>query len=327
MPPLGPRTFTVEIIGFSPADRTVFASTFALSKRRTYQYVEYIDTPGQAPRKRPDLFLADTDDLRSMVVLTAKSPDAMHPAILIGSESHGLQWELVERPVRWTRLFEALDKSVERAEAARAGVPEEKRWGWPFFDRRKRNRLDLELGSEPITAQPGEYERTNALNPMKPAPTVAMLDPEKLQIGSGPGSVPLVRDPQADTVLVVDDNVAARRFLATQLARFGVNIDFAATGEQALGLIARKRYVCVLLDTTLPGIDGYQTCRMIKAEASLAPSIVMFSDTGNPLDRIRARIAGCDAFLDKQVELGTLVVTLARYAAPRTYATVVAALP
>jgi len=327
MPTLGHRIFKVEVIGFAPIDRTLIASMFALSQRRTYQYVEYDQTDADAiPRKRPDLFLTDVDTIKSIIILKSKNPSATHPAVLIGADSHGLKWELAKRPVKWASLFEALDKSVESASNACAEIPLEKRSGWPFYDRRRTSRPDLDSENEPLD-QTSSQQSAELSNTAKLAPTASLVDPGKINLGDGPGNLPLISDPAADTVLVVDDNTTARRFLASQLASFGVNIDFAANGEQALGMTAFKRYVCVLLDATLPGIDGYQTCRLIKAEASQPPSVVMLSDKINPLDRVRARMAGCDAFLDKQVELGTLVITLARYASPRSYATVVTPLP
>lgn len=322
------RVFSVDIIGFSPADRTVIASMFTLSKRRSFQYEQYVE-PGfsLAPRRRPDLFLTDVDHLKSLAILKSKSPTVTHPAVLIGSDAHGLQWELVKRPIKWAELFAAMDKSIERVTAAHALIPEERRLGWPFFDRRKRSRIEPEPAISPMFDSNDDLQRTMPLPNAQSAPTVSLLDSEKSHMGDGPGSLPLVRDPAADTVLVVGDNTTTRRFLASQLARFGVNIDFAAHGEQALGMIARKRYVCVLLDTSLPGIDGYQTCRLIKSVTTQAPSVVLMSDKSSTLNRVRGRLAGGDAFLDRQVDYDTLVITLARYAAPRTYATVVTDLP
>jgi two-component system cell cycle response regulator len=321
MPSLGSRIFTLDIIGFSTADRTLIASMFALSRRRTFQYEEYAETGmSLVPRKRPDLFLVDVDNLKSMSVLQSKSPDATHPAVLIGHASHSLEWKLVKRPIKWLDLFEALDKSVEQANAAQALVPAENRRGWPFFDRRKRSRIapasEIKAVSEAVTP----IQPAPALGSTSSAPTLSLLNPDHINMGDGPGNSPLVRDPSADTVLVVDDDRTARRFLADQLVRFNVNIDFAVNGEQALGMIARKRYVCIWLKTSLPGIDGYQTCHLIKTGTIPSPSVVMVSAKSNPLDRVRARLAGCDAFWDKQADFDTLAMKLAPYAAAKSKA-------
>jgi twitching motility two-component system response regulator PilG len=42
-------------------------------------------------------------------------------------------------------------------------------------------------------------------------------------------------------------------------------VDFAETGEEAVGLTGAREYTCVFLDVVLPGIDGYQVCKLIKA--------------------------------------------------------------
>lgn len=136
----GRRSFSVEVVGFTPADRTVFASAFALSQRRAYGYVHHRDYP-----RRPDLFLVDADDLRAMVLLSALHPMPTHPAILIGSDSHGLRWPRLERPIRWLQLLEALDRLVDAGADARESYSAEARSGWPFVDRRARPRLDIDL--------------------------------------------------------------------------------------------------------------------------------------------------------------------------------------
>ncbi|HEU4622083.1 MAG TPA: hypothetical protein VFS42_07645 [Burkholderiaceae bacterium] len=144
MSSLGPRRFSVVVVGFSPADRTVVASAFALSQRRTYQYVLHDDHP-----RRPDLYLADADDLLAIVKLDALKPTPTHPALLIGGESHGLSWPRVERPVRWLPLLEALDNMVEGGSGAREAYGERARSSWPFIDRRSRVRLDIDLNAAP----------------------------------------------------------------------------------------------------------------------------------------------------------------------------------
>lgn len=137
---LGPRTFSVSVVGFTPTDRTVFTSAFALSQRRTYQYVAHRDHP-----RRPDLYVADADDMRAMVLLDSLHPTATHPAILIGSQSHGLGWPRIERPIRWLALLEALDHLVECGDDARAAYSQSSRDSWPFVDRRAQPRLDIDI--------------------------------------------------------------------------------------------------------------------------------------------------------------------------------------
>jgi two-component system cell cycle response regulator len=328
MPSTGSRIYTLDIIGFSAADRTLIASMFALSRRRNFQYEQYRESSiSLVPRERPDLFLVDVDSLKSLIVLKSKSPDLTHPAVLIGSTSHGLEWTLVKRPIKWLELFEALDKSVERAVAAKALVPAENRRGWPFFDRRKRSRIDpsseIKLAAESIS----NHEPSLILSTTNSIPTLSLLDSDTNGIADKPSNLSKGRATFAHSVLIVDNEDNSRLQLQKQLEQFDVNVDFAASGEQALGRVARKHYACILLDVCLPGIGAYEVCRLIKSETRQAPSVVMLSANSNPLDRVRARLAGCDAFLEKPLNHEILSTLLQPYAAPKTQATVSAASP
>lgn len=118
-----------------------------------------------------------------------------------------------------------------------------------------------------------------------------------------------------DSVLVVDDSLPVRRFMASKLAPFGVHVDFAESGEQAIGLSAAKFYKVVFLDVIMGGIDGYQVCKVIKVKRKdgKSPAVVMLTSKGSPFDKIRGAMAGCDAYLTKPVEEEKLLTTIAKY--------------
>ena len=68
----------------------------------------------------------------------------------------------------------------------------------------------------------------------------------------------------------------------------------------------------------MPGIDGYEACRKIKAmpanSKNIKPSIIMLTSKSSPFDRIRGKMAGCDAYLTKPVQKSHLMQVLAKYA-------------
>jgi two-component system cell cycle response regulator len=318
MPHVGSRTYSLDIIGFSPADRTLIASMFALSRRRAFQYEPYAESLiSLGPRKRPDLFLVDADSLISLAQLKSKSPDVTHPAVLVGSHSHGLEWLLVKRPVKWLELFDALDKSLEKATEAQAMLPTEKHRGWPFFDRRSRNRIDAESEIKPLPVNPMQEQPRTALSTSPIAPTLSLLDPQKSKTSHKSGLPTPAPGAMTNTVLIVDSDGNRAQSLAKQLRKFELVIEFAISGEQALGMIARRPFFCVLLQASLPGIDGYQVCRLIKSETSPAPLVVLLSVKTNALERTRAWLAGCDGFLNQQGNVDTLADRLAPYVSAR----------
>jgi CheY-like chemotaxis protein len=80
-------------------------------------------------------------------------------------------------------------------------------------------------------------------------------------------------DPSPPTdrhVLVVDDEPDIRSLLATRIRRLGWTVHTAGTGEEALAATAAAAPALVVLDVLLPGIDGWETLRRLRADPALA---------------------------------------------------------
>ena len=119
---------------------------------------------------------------------------------------------------------------------------------------------------------------------------------------------------QLDWALVVDDNATVREFMRSKLAPFRINVDFAASGEEAIGMTGKRQYTCVFLDVIMPGMDGYQVCKLIKQRKNVKKTaVVMLTSKGSPFDRIRGTMAGCDSYLTKPVDEDKLLETIVKY--------------
>ena len=118
-----------------------------------------------------------------------------------------------------------------------------------------------------------------------------------------------------DAVLVVDDNATVRMFMKAKLAPFGFEVDYAETGEEAVGLTGSREYACVFLDVVLPGIDGYQVCKLIKSnkQAIRKTAVVMLTSRSSPFDKLRGSLAGCDEYLTKPLDENRLLETIAQF--------------
>ncbi len=81
---------------------------------------------------------------------------------------------------------------------------------------------------------------------------------------------------QRDIVLVVDDSPDTLGFLTSTLEKAGVTVLVATSGEAALSIAARVTPDMVLMDAVMPGMDGFETCRNIKADSALAHVPVIF---------------------------------------------------
>ncbi len=109
-------------------------------------------------------------------------------------------------------------------------------------------------------------------------------------------------------VLVVDDISANRRLIEAYLAQVPCRVLSAADGEHALQLIEVEPPDLVLLDVQMPGLDGFEVCRRIKAapDGHLLP-VVMITALSNSDDRVQALEAGADDFMSKPIERSELV--------------------
>jgi twitching motility two-component system response regulator PilG len=120
--------------------------------------------------------------------------------------------------------------------------------------------------------------------------------------------------PAGDWVLVVDDNQTVREFMKNKLAAFNFNVDYAESGEQAIGFTGQKSYSCIFLDVVMPGIDGYQVCKLIKSNRSAQKTaVVMLTSKDSPFDKIRGSMSGCDAYLTKPVDEEKLLETISKF--------------
>ncbi|MDB5796684.1 MAG: response regulator [Paucimonas sp.] len=257
------RQFVVELIGFADGEHGLLTSTFRLTSRRGISYL-------QDAAARPDLYLVNLDSAAAMDTLRERRPNIFCPAVLIGTESPGLPWPCIARPIHWARLFEALDMVMNIA-----------------AERRQRRQVQAWDG----TARRRRTDR--AMQPVPALPTKAVA---------------------RESVLVVDDSTTVRAFLRARLAPFRFQVDFAANGETAIAMALQRTYTCIFLDIEMPGLDGYEVCRRLKADPrTAATAVVMLNNSTSVLDKARRSLAGCDAFLAKPVDEDELLATIARF--------------
>jgi CheY-like chemotaxis protein len=101
-------------------------------------------------------------------------------------------------------------------------------------------------------------------------------------------------------LLIVDDEDNIRRLLAATLTGGDYDVIQARDGTQALELTRRERPDFVVLDVSMPGVDGIEVCRQIKADSALRhTTVVMLTAQSQAETRRRATQAGADAFLTK----------------------------
>jgi len=119
--------------------------------------------------------------------------------------------------------------------------------------------------------------------------------------------------PVGRSILIVEDNVDARDALRMLLELDGHTVEAVEEGQQALEVARAKDPDIALVDIGLPGIDGYEIARRVRARDTRRPVLIALTGYGQPEDRRRATDAGFDDMLVKPVDptaLTNLIATL-----------------
>jgi two-component system cell cycle response regulator len=104
-------------------------------------------------------------------------------------------------------------------------------------------------------------------------------------------------------ILVVDDTPANAKLLEARLTAEYFDVFVASSGVEALAVCANQPLDLVLLDVMMPGMDGFETCRRMKADPALSHiPVVMVTALDQPSDRVRGLEAGADEFLTKPID-------------------------
>lgn len=120
-------------------------------------------------------------------------------------------------------------------------------------------------------------------------------------------------------ILIVED-VEFNRDLIVQLLEDTYNVLTAADGAEGLQLAAREHPDLILMDLSLPVIDGWEATRRLKANAALHDiPIIALSAHAMMGDREKALQSGCDEYLSKPLDEDLLFAKLARFLGQKDY--------
>src|SRR6266567_4690370 len=113
---------------------------------------------------------------------------------------------------------------------------------------------------------------------------------------------------KSPVILVVDDSKSIRTVIEVCLTGIECEIRFASNGVSALAMIEADPPDLVLLDVNMPGMDGYEVCRRIRADSRLRLlPVVMITARSHRHDRVKALEYGADDFMTKPFERAELV--------------------
>ena len=109
------------------------------------------------------------------------------------------------------------------------------------------------------------------------------------------------------SVLVVEDDEGCRALIATSLLRIGCTVHEAASGDAALDLARTARPELVILDISLPRVNGYEVCRELRDSFGESIAIMFVSARAETLDRVAGLLIGADDYVVKPFDPDELI--------------------
>ncbi len=112
-----------------------------------------------------------------------------------------------------------------------------------------------------------------------------------------------------ERILIVEDDNHISKLVKYNLEKTGFNCVVAITGEKALEVLDRDAVDLIILDIMLPGIDGFQTCKIIKQNEKLSSvPVIMLTAKGEEIDRVVGFELGADDYIVKPFSPRELVL-------------------
>ena len=119
-------------------------------------------------------------------------------------------------------------------------------------------------------------------------------------------------------VLVVDDSPTVRKIVSMTLERQGLLVNAAADGFEALSKLGQFKPELILMDITMPNMDGYRLCKLVRENpASRTTPVVMLSSKDGIFDKARGKLAGCDDYLTKPFKPKELLAVIEKHKSER----------
>ena len=324
--------YTVALVGFSEKESATFESFFRLAARRPPAYVvqaEVIDA---------HVLIVNADNAQALhLVRYAELPGKV---LLIGHSDHDTGWPLQRKPVKLVGVLAAMDELMGHRRPAQASAEA------PAVPRRKRSSGDSGFPATrpmrrqapapaavpiaaPVAGRAGPAKGARGQPAHAPEQLAAgvvgvtdfgALEPQPVARAAADARDPVRRASQAlplerGDVLLVAESLVEGRILHKRLRRYDFTVDWSREAAQALALLEEHPYKLVVIDRLSGEPDAYTVCRrakQCKTDSGLPPVVMMFAPAAGSKDRIKAGLAGCDAYLSRSIGEAELYRVLAQ---------------
>lgn len=151
--------------------------------------------------------------------------------------------------------------------------------------------------------------------PMASARSASSRRSGESRLPSAQRQTPEAPEVQRGEVLLVAESLVEGRILLKRFKKYNLNVDWSREPAQALVMLKAHPYRMVVIDRLSGQPDAFQVCRAAKQEkhGGRAPVVVMFAAIAGSMDRMKAGLAGCDAYLSRSVGEADLYKALAQH--------------
>lgn len=190
------------------------------------------------------------------------------------------------------------------------------RTGWmPPVSAEAASDASVESSAEPAASSVADEATASVSSPPASDSTaVAMIAPAPAPATSAAASIATSAGlpwQRALNILVVDDSHFSREAISAALVKVGFAVDTAASGAVGIRMATEKRFDVALIDFEMPEMLGTEVLRKLRALRTQSPSVlIMLTSRTGAVDRLRAKFAGCDAYLTKPTQMKEFLVTL-----------------
>lgn len=113
-----------------------------------------------------------------------------------------------------------------------------------------------------------------------------------------------------DKILIVDDEKDIIELISFNLEKEGYRTSTATSGEEALSILKKDSFDLMLLDLMLPGIDGFDLCRIIKSDTKFDLPIIMLTARSTEIDKVAGLEIGADYYITKPFSIRELLAVV-----------------
>lgn len=171
-------------------------------------------------------------------------------------------------------------------------------------------------GDVGVTSQVGSGSCFWVRLPLERAPCNVEVSPQASATSEG-APLPQANATQAARVLLVEDNELNELLACSILEQAGYAVRVARTGREALDMLSREPFACVLMDVQMPDMDGITATRRMRASAHQADiPVIAMTASALAADRQACLDAGMDDFISKPFHVASMLARVAHWASP-----------